>query len=264
MRSSVAFILFVGLIILASCTNNSYELVWADEFNYEGLPDATRWNYDTKGNAYRWGNQELQYYTSAKKENAFVSNGKLNITAHKDSVNEFGYTSARLTTKGKGDWLYGKIEVMAKVPGGLGLWPAIWMLPTKSTYGGWPNSGEIDIMEHVGYEPDSAYFTVHTQAYNHSIGTHKSGALAKPGLEEQFHLYWIEWTPEKIDFYMDDTLAFTYVKEANESAVWPYNIPFHLILNVAVGGTWGGAKGLDNSIFPKTMEVEYVRVYQKK
>nr|WP_321409530.1 glycoside hydrolase family 16 protein [uncultured Carboxylicivirga sp.] len=258
-------VLFVLSGLLHSCNNNgSYQLVWSDEFEYSGLPDSTKWSYDIEGNAWGWGNNELQTYTSADINNAEVLNGKLFITAVKEDSISKPYTSARLISKGKGDWLYGKIEVKAKLPGGKGIWPAIWMLPTDWEYGGWPESGEIDIMEHVGYEPDSVYFTVHTESYNHGIGTQKSQAVYEPDAEHVFHVYGIEWTPKKIDFYLDENKVFTFKNEGKTYAEWPYDKRFHLLLNVAVGGGWGGKHGVDDSIFPCQMVVDYVRVYQLK
>ena len=257
--------LLVFINVLQGCTNSEkYELVWSDEFDYTGLPDSTKWSYDTEGNAWGWGNNELQTYTSHHSKNAEVINGKLYLTAIKEDSVSQPYTSARIISKGKGDWLYGRIEVKAKVPGGKGIWPAIWMLPTDWEYGGWPESGEIDIMEHVGYEPDSVYFTVHTEAYNHGIGTQKSQPVYAPDTEHNFHLYSIEWTPKKIDFFLDHDKVFTFKNEGKTSAEWPFDKRFHLLLNVAVGGGWGGKHGVDNSIFPCRMIVDYVRVYQMK
>jgi beta-glucanase (GH16 family) len=148
--------LIIGLTLLLSfaCSSNkggSRKLVWSDEFDKPGLPDDSKWSFDTNGNASGWGNNEWQYYTAKKIENAVVEDGMLHIKAITESISDKQYSSARLVTKGKGDWLYGRIEVRAKLPGARGIWPAIWMLPTDWTYGGWPKSGEIDIMEHVGY-----------------------------------------------------------------------------------------------------------------
>ncbi len=261
-------ILLVSLIALSlgafSCAGNdegNMELVWSEEFDYEGLPDETRWNYDTVGNSSGWGNNELQFYTVAREKNAYVNGEHLIIKAVKEPRKEFGYTSVRLTTKEKGDWLYGRIEVKAKVPGGRGIWPAIWMLPTDWEYGGWPQSGEIDIMEHVGYEPDSIYTTVHTGAFNHSIGTQVGEATYNPQCEEEFYVYAIEWTSDKIDFFIDDDKVFTFKNSKEGTDEWPVDKRFHLILNVAVGGDWGGVHGVDDGSFPAEMKVDYVRVY---
>ncbi|MDI3520684.1 MAG: hypothetical protein PWR04_672 [Anaerophaga sp.] len=242
--------------------NNGHELVWSDEFDYEGLPDGTKWNYDTIGNSYGWGNNELQYYTVEREENAWVDGEYLTITAIREPWNDFNFTSARLTTKEKGDWLYGRMEIRAKLPGGRGIWPAIWMLPTDWEYGGWPESGEIDIMEHVGYEPDSVYTTVHTGAFNHRQGTQVGDATYVPDCEDEFHVYAIEWNKEKIDFFIDKKKVFTFNNSKKGPREWPFDKRFHLILNVAVGGNWGGLHGVDDSIFPAEMKIDYVRIYQ--
>ena len=187
--------------------------IWSDEFDYKGLPDETKWSYDLGDgcpNLCGWGNNELQRYTNALK-NARVENGHLIIEAHKEDIGTRHYSSTRLISKGKGDWKYGRIEVRAKLPTGLGTWPAIWMLSTDWEYGGWPESGEIDIMEHVGYNPDSIFGTVHTKAYNHMLGTHKVGKIYMPDAESTFHVYAVEWSEKKIDFYLDDNKYFTSV-----------------------------------------------------
>lgn len=235
-------------------------LVWSDEFDDPGLPDSDHWNYDTGGHG--WGNNELQYYTENRTENARVADGKLIIEARREPLEDNQYTSARLVTKGKEDWQYGRVEVRAKLPKGRGTWPAIWMLPTQNTYGGWPKSGEIDIMEHVGFDPGKVHGTVHTEAYNHTKGTQKGGNRMVPDAQEAFHLYAISWTAEKIDFFIDDALYFTFSNENKDSESWPFDQPFHLVLNIAVGGNWGGQQGVDESIWPQRLEVDYVRVYQ--
>lgn len=241
-----------------------YELVWSDEFNYSGLPDSKKWSYDTGGNASGWGNNEAQHYTADRLKNAEVKNGFLNITAVKEDFEGKKYTSARLITKGKGDWLYGKIEVRAKLPDGRGMWPAIWMLPTDWIYGGWPASGEIDIMENVGYDPYVIVGSAHTESYNHVKGTHKNGTIKIADCYTEFHNYIVEWEAKEYRVYVDDKLYFTFKNENTGYKAWPFDKRFHLLLNVAVGGNWGGAKGIDDSIFPRTMTVDYVRVYQRK
>lgn len=236
------------------------KLVWSDEFNYTGLPDSSKWSYDVGGHG--WGNREKQFYTDSRKENASVQNGVLTITARRENFNDAAYTSARLVTKNKGDWKYGRIEVKAKLPKGRGTWPAIWMLPTEWKYGKWPESGEIDIMEHVGYLPDSIFGTVHTGTYNHSIGTQKGKDIYANDVEEAFHVYALEWNENQVRIYFDKKLYFTFDNEKKSAREWPFDQKFHLILNIAVGGTWGGKEGTDDSVFPQKMEVDYVRVYQ--
>lgn len=241
-----------------------YELVWSDEFNYSGLPNSQKWSYDTDGNASGWGNNEAQYYTNARLKNSEVKDGLLYINAIKEDFEGKKYTSARLVTRQKGDWLYGKIEVRAKLPEGRGMWPAIWMLPTDWAYGGWPASGEIDIMENVGYDPYVIVGTAHTESYNHVKGTQKSGKITIPDCYTAFHNYILEWEPNEYRLYVDGKLFFTFTNEKTGFMVWPFDKRFHLLLNVAVGGNWGGAKGIDDTIFPRSMVVDYVRVYQRK
>ncbi|NME67137.1 carbohydrate-binding protein [Flammeovirga aprica] len=249
----------VNSVTVQSVNENQPTLVWSDEFNYTGLPDPSKWGYDTGNGGF--GNNELQNYTASRLENARVENGSLIIEARRDWHEGIEYSSARMVTRNKGDWLYGRIEVKAKLPGaGRGTWPAIWMLPTDWEYGGWPNSGEIDIMENVGYDPNVVHGTVHTEAYNHILGTQLAGKVEKSNYHSEFHIYAVNWYEDKIDFFIDDELYFTHHKHGG-SAEWPFDKRFHLILNIAVGGNWGGAQGVDSSIWPKQMEVDYVRVY---
>lgn len=245
--------------------SKEWQLVWADEFNYTGLPDPTKWKYDTGGHG--WGNKELQFYTRRRKENARVENGSLVIEARRDNWKGHEFTSARLVSKGQGDWTYGRFEARAKLPSGKGAWPAIWMLPTNWKYGGWPNSGEIDIMEQVGYEPQVVHASVHTKKYHHSINTQKTANTTLPGATTEFNVFAVEWTPEEIRGYVNDKHYFTFKNErltdpGADFRNWPFDQPFHLLLNIAVGGTWGGARGVDRNIWPQRMEIDYVRVYQ--
>jgi beta-glucanase (GH16 family) len=236
-------------------------LVWSDEFDYSGLPDAAKWSFDTDGNASGWGNNESQYYTSGRLENAEVKDGFLYITARKEDCEGFSYTSARLRTRGKGDWLYGRVEVRAKLPDGRGMWPAIWMLPTDWAYGNWPTSGEIDIMENVGYDPYRIVASVHTESFNHSIGTQKSALKTVTSCYSDFHVYELQWDSKEIRIYVDKILYFTFKNDGSGYKAWPFDKRFHLLLNIAVGGSWGGQQGIDDSIFPRQMVVDYVRVY---
>jgi beta-glucanase (GH16 family) len=236
------------------------QLVWSDEFDYTGLPDSSKWSYDTGGHG--WGNHEKQFYTERNLKNASVNNGVLTITAVKEHYKDAGYTSARLVTKNKGDWKYGRIEIKAKLPEGRGVWPAIWMLPTRSKYGSWPVSGEIDIMEHVGYLPDSIFGTVHTGAYNHRDKTQKGSKIFYKHVADDFHVYALEWDQNGMAIYFDKKLYFTFKNEKKTEREWPFDQQFYLLLNIAVGGDWGGKEGVDESIFPQKMIVDYVRVYQ--
>lgn len=237
---------------------------WADEFNKNGLPDSTKWNYDVGGHG--WGNNELQYYTEKNLKNARVENGVLIIEALKETVKDNTYSSARLVTKGKGDFLYGRFEIKAKLPEGRGTWPAIWMLATKQFYSNtyWPDNGEIDIMEHVGYDPGRVHATVHTRDFNHIKGTQRSANKMLPDFHTAFHVYRVDWTPDKIEAFIDNERVLSFPKVSDRWEEYPFDKPFHILLNIAVGGGWGGLKGVDESIFPQRMEIDYVRVYPLK
>lgn len=268
--------LFIGIAFLVSACNFNqskkqnqeaeveYQLVWSDEFDYTGLPDSTKWVYDTEGNSQGWGNNELQHYTHAKKENAWVENGVLHITAIQGSIEGKDYSSARLNSKS--DWLHGKIEVRAKLPEGRGTWPAIWMMPGGWSFedGDWPNIGEIDIMEHVGHEAGVIHASAHSKDYQWQKGTQQTATIKIADATEKFHSYILEWSEDIMKCYVDDKLYFEYKNEGLGESKWPYTKPFYLILNVAVGGAWGSVKGIDKEAFPQTMEVDFVRVYQKK
>lgn len=272
MKQSFLFMSVVATLILWGCAkadksvtetpSDGYQLVWSDEFNYNGLPDSSKWSYDVGGNG--WGNNEAEYYTKARLKNSEVKGGYLYINAIKEDFEGKKYTSARLVTQKKGDWLYGRIEVRAKLPDGTGMWPAIWMLPTDWIYGGWPDSGEIDIMENLGYIPYWIVATAQTKSYNALLGTQKTAITNIPDCYSEFHIYKIEWETSEIRVYVDSQLYLTFKNEESGFEVWPFDKRFHLLLNVAVGGTYGGAKGIDDSIFPRSMVVDYVRVYQKK
>ena len=236
--------------------------VWADEFDYSGLPDPKRWGYDVGGGG--WGNNELQYYTKDRLENARVENGNLVIEARKEEYLGRNYTSARLVTKGKGDWTYGRIEVRAKLPRGRGTWPAAWTLASQTSYGTafWPDNGEIDIMEHVGFDPGRVHANIHTKAFNHAIKTNKGANTLVPDAMDAFHTYRVDWTPTDMTFFVDDKSYFKFGNTGNGWQEWPYDKPQHLLLNIAVGGNWGGQQGVDDAIFPQKMLVDYVRVYK--
>ncbi len=238
----------------------TWELVWSDEFDYEGEPDPDKWGYDVGGSG--WGNNELQYYTEG--DNATVKDGCLVIEARKETVGSRDYTSARLVTREKGDWLYCKVEICAKLPSGLGTWPAAWMLPTDWEYGQWPASGEIDIMEHVGYDQDVIVQSVHNQKFNG--GQSKGVSYHVDGVSEDFHVYSLEWLPDKLIFSMDGMERYTYdpskFSKTPGYEYWPFDKRMHILLNLAFGGNWGGAQGTDDSYFPVEYYIDYVRVYQ--
>ena len=277
-KASVKEPVLNGIIVRKKTRNSKdWKLVWADEFNYTGAPDASKWTHDL------WPakkvNDENQTYTD-RLDNVRVADGHLIIEAHKEKFNNAEYTSGRIHTAGKGDLLYGKIDVRAKLPAGQGTWPAIWMLPsdpfkyatnckTGDVWQGnddcdaWPNSGEIDIMEHVGYDLNNVHGTVHNKAYYWKNGEQRKGAVNTQNAESAFHVYSVEWTPETITILFDDIPYFFYVNERTGWEAWPYDHPYNLILNLAVGGWWGRAGGpIDESVFPVRMEIDYVRVYQ--
>jgi beta-glucanase (GH16 family) len=262
---TIFFLLLGSSTRLIAQTSSYNKLVWFDEFNYTGLPDSAKWDYDKARGCPElcgWGNNEWQYYTWHRKENARVEGGHLVIEARKEAFGDAQYTSARLVTRHKGDWKYGRIEVRAQLPDGMGLWPAIWMLPTEKKYGIWPKSGEIDIAETVGYTPDSVYQTIHTGSYNGMLGTQKASLIPVPKLYSSFHTYSIEWTADFILFMIDGVGHQLFKRTPQDSDKWPFDQLFHLVLNVAVGGDFGGKKGVDEKVFPRQLKVDYVRVYQ--
>lgn len=241
-----------------------YRLVWSDEFTVDGLPNAEKWNFDTEANETGWYNDELQYYADSRLENARVSEGTLKMIARKESLtsaDDYGgqaYTSARLITKGKAHWQYGFMEVRAKLPCGLGTWPAIWLLGDNDIP--WPGNGEIDVMEQVGLYPDQITGTIHTTA---TAGTSGDGsAIMVEDACEAFHKYQLTWTPESITIAVDGTAFHHYENQGNGSDSWPFDGPFYLILNLAIGGEMAGPT-VDDSIFPVQMEIDYVRIYQQ-
>lgn len=248
---------------------SGYELVFADEFDRGTMPDPEVWTYETERNAVGWYNNEKQYYAAARPENVRLENGALVIEARKESLSPADYpdhggqdyTSTRLRTTGKAAWTYGFYEIRAKLPCQRGTWPAIWMLPADPDVE-WPDGGEIDVMEHVGYEPGVIHHSVHTKAFNFGKGTQKTTSHAVDTACTAFHRYQLLWTPDRLIFAVDDAPRFLFKKMRSESARWPFDEPMQLLLNVAVGGDWGGRKGIDDDGLPARMEVDYVRVYQ--
>jgi beta-glucanase (GH16 family) len=245
--------------VFQSVAQGKYQLAWSDEFNYRGLPDSSKWGYDTGGDG--WGNHELEYYTVRRKENARVENGRLIIEARKEQWDGKPYTSARLVSRGRGDWQYGKILVRAKLPKGRGTWPAIWMLGSTTPLQ-WPDDGEIDIMEHVGFHPGYIHGSIHCKKYNHIIGTQKTDTTFIKDCSQNFHVYGLEWTADSIRISVDGKACFRFANEHTGYAAWPFDNKMYLLMNIAVGGDWGGQRGVDDSIWPQRMEVDYVRVYR--
>ncbi len=258
-------------------SHQNWQLVWSDEFNYQGKPDSTKWSYDIW--PARKVNGEDQAYTDSLK-NVQVKEGNLVITAYKEDVDDAKYTSGRLHSQGKGDFLYGRAEVRAKLPAGQGTWAAIWMLPSNPftyatscqsgedwqgspTCDAWPNSGEIDLMEHVGYDMQTIHGTVHNKAYYWKTWEQRKASIEGQNVEELFHVYSIEWTPEHIIIFFDETPYFFYQNESTGWKTWPYDQPYHIILNLAIGGMWGRAGGpIDDNMFPVSMEIDYVRIFK--
>ncbi len=254
--------LLILLFVIASLPSFSqkYVLVWSDEFNTPGLPDSTKWSYEVG----KIRNQELQYYTKKRLENARIEDTVLILEAKKESYSGADYTSASIISKGIGDWKYGKIEISAKVPTGKGTWPALWMKPTNNEYGDWPKSGEIDIMEYIGVEPQHLFYTAHFEGTGTS-GHSSSGSGATSAIQnpwEKFIKFTLVWTPEKLEWYANDIKFHTYNKPSDDHRVWPFNKEFYLIFNLAYGGSWGGYDGVDDSKLPHKFLIDYVRVYQ--
>jgi beta-glucanase (GH16 family) len=236
-----------------------WKLVWSDEFETPGQPDAAKWGRETG----MIRNNEKQFYTKDRLENARVENGHLIIESRKETHEGAEFTSASLTTAGHAAWTGGRIEVRAKLPAARGTWPAIWMLPTDIDKIPWPKCGEIDIMEHVGHDPAVIHGTLHTETYNHLKGTQLGGVTPVPSFASDFHIYAAEWTGKRISFSVDGKGYASFArKDGDTAAEWPFEKPYYLILNLAIGGSWGGQKGIDEGAFPQRMEVDYVRVYQ--
>ena len=255
-----------------------WNLVWSDEFDTDGAPDATKWTYEEGFIR----NQEAQYYTRDRRENARVENGHLVVEARKERLanarhdpdapeqrwqrsREFAeYTSASVTTKGLADWTYGKIEVRARLPKGRGVWPAIWMPGTNISQVGWPACGELDIMEYVGHDPGTIHFNVHTRGYNHAIGKGRGSKIPLPDAAADWHVYTLEWTKDRLVFLLDGKPGFTLENDGTGVESWPFDAPQYLILNLAIGGSWGAEQGIDDSIFPQQFLVDYVRIYKQE
>ena len=266
------FLLMMTPFIIISQNNTSppeykgWDLVWHDEFNGSGLPDSSKWSYDVGGHG--WGNNEQQYYLANSLENTYLKDGQLHIVAVKKDYENRSYTSAKLTTYNKIHQKYGKIEVKAKLPQGKGSWPAIWMLPVtiRTKEEPWPLCGEIDIMEHVGKDPGMVHTSLHSELYNHVKRTQITHFERLNDVFNEFHTYGIEWDENSIKFVFDGKLFYETLNgqdgrvATNEG--WPFDKPYFLILNVAVGGNWGGE--IDETIFPNEMIVDYVRIFKKK
>jgi licheninase len=240
-------------------------LVWHDEFDGTSL-DRSKWKYDTERNKQGWHNGELQYYSAGR--NTRVAAGTLTIEARREKLDPKrfpdwggqGYTSARLLSKGRG-WTYGFYEVRARLPCARGTWPAIWMLPVDMKQ--WPDDGEIDIMEQVGAEPNLIYASLHTRLFNHTLGTQRSAQKLVPTSCTAFHVYQLDWRPESITIGVDGQGILRVRNNLpGGKGAWPFFTPYRMILNLAIGGDWAAAKGIDDHAMPQRMVVDYVRVWQ--
>ncbi|TSE06005.1 glycoside hydrolase family 16 protein [Aquimarina algiphila] len=247
-------LMYILFLIFISC-GNSDTIIWEENFDGEQL-DESYWNYelgDGCPNLCGWGNNERQIYTQ---ENIKIHDGNLIITATKDKKI---YQSGRITTKDKIEFQYGTIEVRAKLPTGHGLWPAIWMLGSDIDEKGWPNCGEIDIMEYVGKEPHTIYTSLHTkESFGNTINSKKT---IHKTIEEGFHVYKSIWTEDEIQFYIDSKLVYTFSPEIKNDKTWPFNKPFYLPVNLAIGGNFGGPE-VDDTIFPKQFEIDYIKIWK--
>lgn len=270
------FVLLASALLAQTVSNSGFDgamerpenaaLVWSDEFDGAAL-DLDKWTYNTAFNKQGWFNNELQYYSADRPDNLRVANGVLTIEARREKLDpaafpDWGgqdYTSARILSDQS--WTYGFYEIRAKLPCARGSWPAIWMLPVEMEK--WPDDGEIDIMEHVGSDPNVIHGTVHTGLFNHAIGTHRSAQQLVPTACTEFHRYQLDWRPGTITIGIDDR-AFFQVRDDKPGGkgAWPFDVPFRMILNLAIGGDWAGAKGIDDAALPQRLEVDYVRVWQ--
>jgi beta-glucanase (GH16 family) len=237
---------------------SGWTLVFADEFEAQGALDPAKWGYEIG----YVRNDEKQYYTS-RAENVRAEGGALVIEGRKEAYQGYAYTSASINTRRRFEFLYGRVEVRAKLPTGNGTWPAIWMLGTSIDQVGWPACGEIDIMENVGFDPTRIHGTIHTAAYNHVAGTAKGASATVASPWADFHVYAMEWHPDRVDVFVDGTKYFTFRNEGTGSRAWPFDKPHYLLVNLAIGGTWGGQRGVDDSRFPHRYLVDYVRIYQQ-
>ncbi len=242
--------------------DNQWVCTWSDEFNGDSL-NTEHWNVEVNGDG--GGNQEAQYYRA---ENITVDDGSLKITAKKENYLGKTYTSGRINSRYKVNTQFGRITFRAKMPGGRGTWAAVWMLPLFNLYGQWPNSGEIDILEYVGYEPGRVFAATHTKKFNHTKNNNPSAFKELVDPENQFYEYEMIWLPGEIRILVEGNQygVFRYVPQFNQDEphqdVFPFHEEFYFIINLAVGGSWGGVEGIDSMIFPTTLEVDYLRMYQ--
>jgi len=263
-----ALLLFFQILILYTDTysqpkKHSWKFkknpVWVDEFdNQNNKLDSTKWTMQTGGEG--WGNNELQYYTDG--DNIKIDSGVLKIIAKNETIKNNNYTSSRIITRNKAGWKYGRFEIRAILPSGKGVWPAFWLLPDLKRNSSDIENGEIDIMEFVGFEPDVIHFSVHTKFNNSILGNEKAERIKIKNASCKFHTYRMDWTPYGIRGYVNGKKYFEYLNNGKGHKYWPFDEKFFLIINLAIGGDWGGLKGIDKNIFPATMEIDYVKIYE--
>ncbi|MDF3059303.1 MAG: glycoside hydrolase [Rariglobus sp.] len=237
-----------------------HTLVWSDEFDLTGPPDPVKWDYET-GPHLR--NNEASHYTR-RIENVRVQKGNLVIEARREHFEGSAYTSGSLTTRTTFPFVYGRVEIRAKLPRGRGIWPALWLLGWHNEKAWWPETGEIDLMEHVGCEPDLLFFSIHTLENNHAKSRPIQARLPVSGIYDDYHLYRLDWTDKTVTLFFDDKEVLHYEKTGDKMASWPFSNPMYLIMNVAIGGNWGGSKGIDDTIFPQRLLIDYVRIYKTR
>lgn len=252
-----------ALPVVAQYGKDYNQLIWAEEFNYKGHPKTESWGYEVG----HIRNKESQYYTRRDRRNVRVRNGCLEIVARREAKEpkdgSSRITSGSINTLGKQEFFYGRVEVRAKIPTGRGAWPAIWMMGTDRPQKGWPECGEIDIMENVGFDPAVFHATVHTPGSRKAPGRVKRSAQMKlSDAYTDFHVFALEWYPDRMDFFIDEKKVLTYDRREDLPEFWRFDKPQYLLLNLAVGGAWGGAKGIDETIFPLTYYIDWVRYYK--
>ena len=270
MRNYISILIFLAVLPVFACrgsrpeeemvssSGEKWKLVWNDEFDYKGAPDPAKWDYDVGGHG--WGNSEIQNYTTDR-ENSYVKNGKLFIKAVK--TGKTSWTSARLKTQGTASWKYGRFEIRARQAPGAGTCTALWLLPEEEVYKNWPKSGEIDIAEHAGYDEGMICGTIRCDAYNHMKGNARQNKVMIEDAAKKFHVYAIEWNEDEIRWYIDDEEYYSFSREDEATfREWPFDQPFYLIMNLSIGGTWGGKEGIDKNMTESVMDIDYVRVYQ--
>lgn len=248
---------------VAAYAATDWKLTWSDEFDRDGAPDPAKWGYEVG----LVRNHEAQFYTKDRRENARVKDGQLIISALQEPWTENGkkaaYTSASLTTKKGYSFTYGKIEICARVPAGRGVWPALWTLGSNIDTVSWPLCGEIDLMEFVGFLPNKLHFTAHTGAFNHVLNSGKGVPVDCASPYDSFHRYGLIWTPQKLTWFLDGRRVHEFANDGRGETHWPFDRPQYLLINLAIGGAWGGKKGIDPAILPAELRVDYVRIWQR-